>query len=362
MSSQRVKRATIRSVADRAAVSIATVSNVLNGNGRVGAESRKRVLEAVEALAYRRNSLASSLRSRRSRLIGLVMPDITNSFFAAIAYDFEELAADMGYDFAVVTSRENVDRERQRVQALLSRQIDGLIVIPASDTSLLSTAFSEVSLPPLVVLDRGLNLTGADTVGTDGEGGAYAATDHLLGLSHQQIAVLVPTLELGTMRDRVAGHRRALKEAHLSVGPRILAGGPTVDGARCAVEAELARADRPTAIFAASGVAALGAIRAIHALDLKMPDDISLIGFDDADWMVASRPAITTVSQPTEEMVKLGWNLLMQRMIGGRTSKGGFTSSRLPCALQVRESTGPPPAREMNRSKQRRISTDEATR
>jgi LacI family transcriptional regulator len=362
MSSQRVKRTTIRSVADRAGVSIATVSNVLNGNGRVGADSRKRVLEAVEALAYRRNSLASSLRSRRSRLIGLVMPDITNSFFAAIAYDFEELAADTGYDFAVVTSRENVDRERQRVQALLSRQIDGLIVIPASDISLLSTAFSEVSLPPLVVLDRGLDLTGADTVGTDGEGGAYAATHHLLGFSHQQIAVLVPTLELGTMRDRVAGHRRALKEAHLSVSPRILAGGPTVDSARCAVEAELARADRPTAIFAASGVAALGAIKAIHALDLKMPDDISLIGFDDADWMVASRPAITTVSQPTEEMVKLGWNLLMQRMIGGRSSKGGYTSSRLPCVLQVRESTGPPPAREMNRSKRRRISTDEATR
>jgi LacI family transcriptional regulator len=356
MSPQRAKRATIRSVADRAGVSIATVSNVLNGNGRVGADSRKRVLEAIEVLAYRRNSLASSLRSRRSRLIGLVMPDITNSFFAAIAYDFEELAADTGYDFAVVTSRESVDRERQRVQALLSRQIDGLIVIPASDISLLSTAFNEVSLPPLVVLDRGLDLTGADTVGTDGEGGAYAATQHLLGLGHQRIAVMVPTLDLGTMRDRVAGHRRALKEAHLSISPRILVGGPTVEGARCAIEAELVRPDRPTAIFAASGVAALGAIKAIHARDLKMPHDISLIAFDDADWMVALRPSITTVSQPTEEMVKLGWNLLMQRMISGKAFKGGYTSTRLPCALQVRESTGSPPTHDADRSKRRRIS------
>jgi LacI family transcriptional regulator len=348
MSPQRAKRATIRSVADRAGVSIATVSNVLNGNGRVGADSRKRVLEAIEVLAYRRNSLASSLRSRRSRLIGLVMPDITNSFFAAIAYDFEELAADTGYDFAVVTSRESVDRERQRVQALLSRQIDGLIVIPASDISLLSTAFNEVSLPPLVVLDRGLDLTGADTVGTDGEGGAYAATQHLLGLGHQQIAVIVPTLDLGTMRDRVAGHRRALEEAHLSISPRILVGGPTVEGARCAIEAELVRPDRPTAIFAASGVAALGAIKAIHARDLKMPHDISLIAFDDADWMVALRPSITTVSQPTEEMVKLGWNLLMQRMISGKAFKGGYTSTRLPCTLEVRESTGSPPTHEVD--------------
>ena len=113
----------------------------------------------------------------------------------------------------MVTSRESVDRERQRVQALFSRQIDGLIVIPASDTSLLSTALNEVSLPPLVVLDRGLDLTGVDTVGTDGEGGAYAATQHLLRLNHQRIAVMVPTLDLGTMRDRVAGHGRALKEA-----------------------------------------------------------------------------------------------------------------------------------------------------
>ena len=343
MSSYRAQRATIQSVAERAGVSIATVSNVLNGNGRVGVDGRRRVLEAIEALAYRRNSLASSLRSRRSRLIGLVIPDITNSFFATIAYDFEEFASDTGYDFAVVTSRESVDRERQRVQALLSRQIDGLIVIPASDTSLLSTALNEVSLPPLVVLDRGLDLTGTDTVGTDGEGGAYTATQHLLRLNHQQIAVLVPTLELGTMRDRVAGHKRALKDASLSVRPRILVGGPTVDGARTVIEEELLRANRPTAIFAASSVAALGAIKAIHALDLKMPSDISLIAFDDADWMVASRPSITTVSQPTEEMVKLGWNLLLQRMLGGRNSKGAYTTTRLPCALQVRESTGSPP-------------------
>jgi LacI family transcriptional regulator len=344
MSPLRAKLATIQSVADRAGVSIATVSNVLNGNGRVGAASRKRVLEAIEALAYRRNSLASSLRSRRSRLIGLVIPDITNSFFAAIAYDFEELASETGYDFAVVTSRENVDRERQRVQALLSRQIDGLIVIPASDTSLLNTAFNEASLPPLVVLDRGLDLPGADTVGTDGEGGAYAATQHLLGLNHEQIAVMVPTLELGTMRDRVAGHCRALKEASISGDPRILVGGPTVDGARDAIEFELLRADRPTAIFAGSSVGALGAIKAIHALDLKIPRDISFIAFDDADWMVASRPSITTVSQPTQDMVKLGWNLLLQRMISGRNTKGGYTTTKLPCALQIRESTGSPPA------------------
>ena len=359
MSSYRAQRATIQSVAERAGVSIATVSNVLNSNGRVGADSRKRVLEAIEALAYRRNSLASSLRSRRSRLIGLVIPDITNSFFATIAYDFEELASDTGYDFAVVTSRESVDRERQRVQALLSRQIDGLIVVPASDTSLLSTALNEVSLPPLVVLDRGLDLAGTDTVGTDGEEGAYTATQHLLRLDHEQIAVIVPTLELGTMRDRVAGHKRALKDARLSVSPRILVGGPTVDGARTVIEEELSRAGRPTAIFAASSVAALGAIKAIHALDLKMPKDISLIAFDDADWMVASRPAITTVSQPTEEMVKLGWNLLLQRMLGGRNIKSAYTRTRLPCALQVRESTGLPPAQPgRNQGRLRRLRQD----
>ena len=359
MSSHRSQRATIQSVAERAGVSIATVSNVLNSNGRVGADSRKRVLEAIEALAYRRNSLASSLRSRRSRLIGLVIPDITNSFFATIAYDFEELASDTGYDFAVVTSRESVDRERQRVQALLSRQIDGLIVVPASDTSLLITALNEVSLPPLVVLDRGLDLAGTDTVGTDGEAGAYTATQHLLRLDHEQIAVIVPTLELGTMRDRVAGHKRALKDARLSVSPRILVGGPTVDGARTVIEEELLRAGRPTAIFAASSVAALGAIKAIHALDLKMPKDISLIAFDDADWMVASRPAITTVSQPTEEMVKLGWNLLLQRMLGGRNIKSAYTRTRLPCALQVRESTGLPPAQPgRNRGRLRRLRQD----
>jgi LacI family transcriptional regulator len=355
MSPHRGKRVTIQSVAERAGVSIATVSNVLNGNGRVGADSRRRVLEAVAALAYRRNSLASSLRSRRSRLIGLVIPDITNSFFAAIADDFEEFASDTGYDFAVVTSRESVDRERQRVQALLSRQIDGLIVIPATDTSLLTTALNEVSLPPLVVLDRGLDLPGVDTIGTDGEGGAYAATQHLLRLNHQRIAVMVPTLDLGTMRDRIAGHGRALKESPVAISPRILVGGSTTDGLRNAIDQELRRADRPTAIFAASSIAALDAIKAIHAFDLKMPHDISLIGFDDADWMAALRPSIATVSQPTEEMVKLGWSLLMQRMLTGRNTRGSYTTTRLPCSLQVRESTGLAPTNARETSKRRLV-------
>jgi LacI family transcriptional regulator len=353
MSPSRAKRTTIQSVAERAAVSIATVSNVLNGNGRVGQESRRRVLAAVEALAYRPNSLASGLRTRKSRLIGLVIPDILNSFFAAIADDFEEFASNTGYDFAVVTSKESVDRERQRVLALLSRQIDGLIIIPASDSSLLTTALNEVSLPPLVVLDRGLDLPGVDTVGTDGESGGYAATQHLLQLNHQRIVVLVPTLELGTMRDRVAGHKRALKEARLAVNPRIVVGGPDVDGARKAVERELRMAERPTAIFAASSVAALGAVKAIHALDLKLPDDVSLIGFDDVAWMTALRPSITTVSQPTKEIVKLGWNLLNQRLVEGRSVKGSFTTTRLPCTLQVRESTGRLRSQPAHRSKRK---------
>ena len=332
---------TIRDVARRAGVSAATASNVVNGKRPVGEASRKAVNEAIAELGYRLNSLASALRGRRSRLIGILVPDVANPFFASLVHSIEIEAARSDYELVLVTSGEDKAVERRRVEALADRQIDGLLAVPAGDDSLgaLRDGAPSLALPPAVLIDRGFGAAGFDCVGADCAAGALAATRHLIGLGHRDIAVLSHSTELANIEARIAGYRRALDEAGLSGRARICVGGHQLEGLRGAIEQELHRADRPTAIFALTNVSALAAIKAVRACGLDIPGDVSVVGFDDFDWMSALRPYLTTVAQPVEEFASSAWRLLMQR-IGGEPSAAS-RAIELPCHLKIRESTGP---------------------
>jgi LacI family transcriptional regulator len=328
---------TIKDVAARAAVSTATVSHVVNDKGRTGAKTRERVLKAIEDLGFRPNGNAASLRSRRSRLVGLVLPSITNAFFAQMASEFEKLAIAGGYDLVIVTTGEDPLRERERIEALLSRQLEGLIVYPASDDGI-GGGFDRRVLPATVLMDRGLTLPDFDTVGLANEAAGYRAARALTELGHRSIAVLLPDFDLAPSRDRAHGVERALAEAGHPAGCRILLGGHTIEGGRSALEQELRREDRVTAVIAATNVATLGAIKAIQGLQLVMPRDISLIGFDDFDWMTALRPYVTAVAQPTEQLAHHAWELLLARMTGRPRTEACHVT--LEGELRLRESTG----------------------
>jgi LacI family transcriptional regulator len=336
----RGKPPTIRDVALRAGVSVASASNVVNGNRPVGAESRRRVLEAIEALGYRANRVASALRSKSTQLVGMVVPDITNVFFASLVHGVEILAERDGYDLLLVSSSEDPEIERRRIEALVGRRIDGLIVVPANDDSMGALAAAERAprLPPTVLLDRAGGAPGFDTVAADCETGGYAATRHLIGLGHRDIALLTHSNHLQNFLQRIAGYRRALAEAGLGERERIVFGGHDLDSLRGAIELELHRADPPTAIFAVTNICALAAIKASRGLSLDIPADVSIVGFDDFDWMLALRPYLTTVAQPIDEFTSASWRLLMRRLSGGASA--GFERIELPCILKVRESTG----------------------
>ncbi|GLS20209.1 LacI family transcriptional regulator [Labrys miyagiensis] len=336
------KRASIADVARLAGVSLATVSNVVNGIGRVAPETREKVSAAVEALGYRPNGIAASLRNRRSRLIGMVVPAVTNALFAEMVHEFETLATADGYGITLVTSDEDPEHERERILALLSRQIDGLIILPAADDSL-GAGLDPIALPPTVVLDRGLGLSAFDTVGLDNVAGGYAAARHLIELGHTAIAVVAPALRLASMRDRIAGVEQAMAEAGRQGRARVLLGGETMEGLRRATEQELRRPDRATAVFTTSNVATLGAIKAIHALELSMPRDVSLVGFDDYDWMTALRPYVSAVGQPIGSMAAKAWNILLRRLDAGNdTTPAEREHTQMEGLLRVRESTGRP--------------------
>ncbi len=334
------KAPTIRDVALRAGVSVATASNVVNGNRPVGEESRRKVLKAVADLGYRINRAASSLRGNASRLVGMVVPDITNVFFAGLVHGVEEQAERDGYDLVLVSSNEDAAIERRRIEALISRRIDGLLVVPARDDSLaaLRQGAHAALMPPTVLIDRGDEMSGVDAVAADCSTGAYTATRHLIELGHRDIAVLAHSTALRNIGARIAGYRRALGDSGLAASARICVGGHGLDTLRGAVEQELHRADPPTAIFALTNISALAAIKAARGLGLEIPGDVSIVGFDDFDWMFALRPYLTTVAQPIEEFAACSWRLLMQRMAG----EGGDAGARieLPCTFKVRESTG----------------------
>jgi LacI family transcriptional regulator len=329
---------TIRDVALRAGVSVATASNVVNGVRPVGEASRRKVLEAIEALDYRLDRAASALRGRSTRLVGMVVPDITNVFFAVLVHGVEALAERDGYDLLIVSTSEDAAKERRRVEALIARRIDGLIVVPADDESMVALKDGS-RLPPTVLIDRGAEAPGFDTVRADCVAGAYAAASHLVDLGHRDVAILTHSKRLDNIERRIAGCRRALGEAGLDGRDRVIYGGHDLESLRGAIKLELDRADRPTAIFALTNVCALASINAARGLGLGIPGDLSIVGFDDFDWMSALSPYLTTVAQPVDDFASAAWRLLMRRLKGDTGTD--IERIELPCTLKVRESTGP---------------------
>jgi LacI family transcriptional regulator len=332
---------TIRDVALRAGVSVATASNVVSGVRPVGEASRRKVLEAIEALDYRLDRAASALRGRSTRLIGMVVPDITNVFFASLVNGVEALAERDGYDLLIVSTGEDAGNERRRVEALVGRRIDGLIVVPASDDSMaaLKGGADGSRLPPAVLIDRGAQAPGFDTVRADCFAGGYAAARHLIDLGHRDIVVLTHSKGLDNIEQRIAGCRRALGEAGLDGRDRVVYGGQDLEALRGAIEVELRRDHRLTAIFALTNVCALASIKAARSLGLEIPADVSIVGFDDFDWMWALRPYLTTVAQPVDDFASAAWRLLMRRLKGD--AETDVERIELPCTFKVRESTGP---------------------
>ncbi len=331
---------TIRDVAARAGVSPATVSNTLSGLRGVTPDRRRAVLEAVAALGYTSNHSASSLRRGQTRTVGIVVPNLGNEFYAGLVREWEKIASLSSFEMLVVASGEDPLTEARRIELLIARQIDGLLVVTAQD-EFGSTAGFPARLPPTVLVDRACNHPDFDTVCSDNLGAAYRGARHLLELGHKDVTLLISSVTHGHLRDRVEGYRRALGEAGLSTFERISFGGGTVEGCRAAIEQDLRRSNPPTAIFAATFYATLGAVKAINALDLAFPEEISLLGFEHSEWMTAVRPYISAVRQSVDDLAALSWRTLCNRMAH---ESAELVHVLLDFRCEFRKSTRPPAA------------------
>jgi LacI family transcriptional regulator len=240
---------TMNDVARVAGVSLGTVSKVLNGNPTVAADLRVRVLNACGRLSYQRNRIATSLRSRQTHTIGIVIPDVLNTFYAALLEKLENLASSAGYTVIIVTTGENSQRADERMQVLKQSQVDGMIVVPPlhGSDALTQTIGSDM---PCVIVDRVAAENPYPSVATDNVDAAYQGTRYLLSLGHRHITLAVNSPDLWNTRERIIGFEQAMREGNARADVRMV--GMTAEEARISIANLFREAARPTALFTAN--------------------------------------------------------------------------------------------------------------
>ena len=330
---------TLVDVARRAGVSTMTVSRVINGSGYASAAVQARVNQAIAELGYMPNVLARQLRSSRTKTLALVLTDITNPFFTTIARGVEDAARAQGYAVMFCNTDESADEELDYVRVLIQRRVDGVLLVPATDARESLELLRRHALP-VVVLDRRLRSGDIDQVRADSEEGAYLAVRHLIDLGHRRIAVMVGPESVSTSADRVGGYKRALAEAGIDAEPQqILFGKYTQASGYEMTGRLLAASPVPTAIFAGNNFIAFGALQGLRESGLEIPDDMSIVVFDDLPqgWIL---PFLTVISQPAYEIGKQAGEMMLERL----TTEESFAPREvvLPSSLIVRRSSAPP--------------------
>ncbi len=349
-------RVSIKDVAERAGVSTATVSHVINQTRFVSEQTRQKVLEAIEALNYQPSTIARGLATNATQTIGLIIADIANPFFTAVARGVEDEINQYGYHTIFCNTDEDPTREDEYLRLLFARQIDGLIIAPTGAPSARLIRMAEADIP-IVLLDREIPGLEAPLVGVDNEDGAYQATKHLLKLGHRRIATLTGIETISTQIRRVNGYKRALQEAGIAVDealiiradpgfynnqpgppasplPQSLSNIQMTPTAFKALQKLLDLPNRPSAIFVTNNQMILGTLNALKEKGLRCPEDISLVSFDDHEWASFFSPPLTVVRQPTYQLGQTAAKLLMQ-LINRQSFK---TTSPLPVELIIRES------------------------
>jgi LacI family transcriptional regulator len=331
---------TIKDIANRAGVSTATVSYVINGTRFVSEELRERVLAAVAELDYRPNAVAQSLRQKKTRTIGLIVPDNSNPFFAEVAKGVEDAGFEVGLSVILCNSDGSFDREQRYLKLLRDKQVDGLIFIATTPGADHLAGIIERAIPT-VVFYREVPRLDVDMLLVDNLGGGRLATQHLIDLGHTRIACVAPASTNSPSALRVAGFRQAMESADLPVDEALIYRGDNrfasgLDGA----EHLLATGKPFTAVFAGNDVMALGAIRAFQRRGLAVSGEVSVVGFDGIALGDFVTPSLTTIVQPRYEAGRTAFRLLLERI--EEEYDGPPRRIGLETELIVRESSAPP--------------------
>jgi len=331
---------TITDVAELANVSIATVSRVLNGSAYVSPKLEARVQEAIEQLSYRPNVLARHLRRNENPTIGILIPDSQNPFFAEMAKGIEDLCFAQGFVAVLCDTDEQPSKAIGHLDLLYQQRAAGFAVVsPGQLTPHLQQLLDDGYR--IVVVDRALSTLSTDSVVSDNYGGGRKAVEHLVELGHRRIGFVVSNLEHETIQGRWAGARDAMEIAGLEIDPdSVYTDGDELPGSGYEGAERILRQEKPpTAIFAFNDLMAFGVLRYAQKHDILVPQELSVVGFDDMMMASYSTPSLTTIRQPKYELGQKAAKLLLDRVRGDTSPPVQLT---LPTKLVIRESTAPP--------------------
>lgn len=363
MSGRRASRVSLIDVARRAGVSTATAGRVLGGYGYTSDEIRDRVREAAASLEYRPNRLARGLITGKTQTIGVVAADIENAFYASAIRGIADVARREGFGVIVTNSDEDLEREREAVQLLREKQVDGIIVSPCDLGKPKHLLDAIEGACPLVQLDRVSRGLDADAVVVDNVAATRACIEHLIAAGHVRIAFVAELatsfrgdiasfaslverhdIDLPTLYpswQRLAGYMEALRAAQLPLDLALVrrVGAYSAEAARGEVQALLSGRERPTAFFSGDGTMSTGVIKAVTEARLRIPEDLSLVCFDDLDWMEFVANGITALRQPARDMGRVAAELLLKRIQGDTTAPQRVA---LATTMTERNSVAPP--------------------
>lgn len=323
----------IREVAESANVSVTTASRALNGTGRISAATRAKVRSVANELGYQPNELARQLKEGTSSTVGVLVPDITNPFFPELVRGIQEVADGRGHVLLLAPTKGDPSDTAKALRQMRSRHVAGIVIVDdcLDDNSLVQ----ELGDLRFVALDRKLNTPNCTWVASDHLAGGRLATEHLIALGHKRIVHVAGPQRIGVARERLAGYRQALEAADLAVEDDLVVVADFTEDAGYHAVLELLKRNVPfTAIFAVDDLAAIGAMRALDEHQLHVPDDISIVGFDDIHLASYIRPGLTTVRQQITELGRVAAELLLD----GNSPAGG-RSKILPVNVVTRGTT-----------------------
>jgi LacI family transcriptional regulator len=330
-----LKRATLEDVAKAAGVAPMTVSRTINGHPYVAEETAKRVRAAIRRLDYRPNHAARMLTGQLSRSIGVIVPDIADSFFSVIIHAVQETARASDYLVWMAASNGDPSIEAAQAEVMTHHPVDGILLVPVDSRSSYLRRLTKGSIP-IVTIDRAMEVATTDSIGVENRKGARLAVEHLIQHGYKKIACIAVNAHLLPIQERIAGYKECMRRAHLSCQKALCL--PDAGAARSALTNLFRSPDRPDALFCANNAATIWVIEALQQLKIEMGKDVALAAFDDVDFFPLITPPVTAVRQPAAELGSIATRLLLQRIKG--ELKAPCMTTILPVSLTIRESCG----------------------
>ena len=306
---------TIKDIAERAGVSIATVSRALYDTGYVKNETREKILEVAKSLGYRTHK-EDEISKVKTNLAGVIVSDITNPFFTQVVRGIEDVLSSAGYSLLLCNADENIEKETNYLRVLQNKKVDGIILAPAGGDHKGIRGIVNKGIP-LVLIDRLIDGLEADSVIIDNISGAYEGVSHLIYEGYKRIGIITGPLEVMTAKERLEGYKKALTEARIGFDESLVEnGGYTQEGGYRAAKRLIERA-KPDALFITNNVMTTGVLLALKEMKIKIPEEVGIVGFDDLEWAPLIDPPLTTISQPIYTIGSTAAQLLLHRLSRG---------------------------------------------